>query len=374
MKKKWYDIKAKAMAANAPIEVMIYDEIGGWGISAAQLVADFKAIDDGVSQVVVAINSPGGDVFDGFALNGWIQRLGARAMVRIDGVAASAASVIACGGETVVMAESAMMMIHNPWTYAVGSADDLRKTADMMDKTRDGILAAYRRKAPAIDDAEMIRMLDEETWLTAAEAVALGLADAVGDAAPIRASCGRSGLMARFKNVPKALISEADQEGAGAEQSKSGTEPPKFVAAGLPPDPAQIAARSAARIAKACLNAGIPNLAEDLIMKTALADESAVSAEIGRVGAIRDLCVAARLPELAAEYVKSGLPAEAVRARLFDKIVAAGGDEISNKKSENGSGEAQKAKALNPTAIYAARNGRQSGKAVKTNPSKGPKA
>lgn len=358
--KHWYSMKAQAREGGGQhIEVLIYDEIGLWGVNAGQFIKDFKAIDDGQSPVTVAINSPGGDVFDGFALNGWAQRLGARCTARIDGMAASAASVIAVGAHQVVIGQSAMMMIHNPWTVTYGGAEDLRKTADMMDKARDGILAAYRRKAPSIEDADLLRMLDEETWLTAEEAVALGLADVVGETVEMKACRGATGVLARFKRPPKALL-ETEAEATETD------------AADPAPDTVQAVAKAAARITQACLKAGIPEIAEVLIMNTPLTDDAAVAAEVERVQAIRDLCLTAKLPELASDYVKSGLSADSVRARLFDKIVLAGGKEIDNKEPAEGDKQPKaKAKAPNPSAIYAARKSKVSGKASQTKPSKG---
>lgn len=353
--RSWYRIEAKAGEDGKPssVEVLIYDEIGLWGISAARFVEDLKAVDDGAVKVTVAINSPGGDVFDGFAIHNALVRLGDRCTVRIDGLAASAASVIACGGSQVVMASNAMMMIHNPWTFAYGTAEELRKTADMMDKARDGILAAYRRKAPSIEDAELLRMLDDETWLTAEEAVALGLADVVGETVEMKACRGATGVLSRFKHPPKALL-----------ESEAGANDPA-------PEPAQTVAKAAARIAQACLKAGIPEIAEVLIMNTPLTDEAAVAAEVERVQAIRDLCVTAKLPELAVDYVKAGISADSVRARLFDKIVLAGGKEIDNKEPADGDKPKAKAKAPNPSAIYAARKAKATVKASQTKPSKG---
>lgn len=370
----WYSMKAKTNEGGGKsIEVMIYDEIGLWGVNAGQFIKDFKAIDDGESPVTIAINSPGGDVFDGFALNGWAQRLGKRCTARIDGMAASAASVIAVGAHHVVIGQSAMMMIHNPWTVAYGGAEDLRKTADMMDKARDGILAAYRRKAPSIEDAELLRMLDDETWLTAEEAVALGLADVIGETVEMKACRGATGVLARFKRPPKALLESGDeQEAAEAEGQESETEPPKTGANDPAPDHAKAVAKAAARITQACLKAGIPEIAEVLIMNTALTDEAAVAAEVERVQAICDLCVTAKLPELAVDYVKAGLSADSVRARLFDKIILAGGKEIDNKEPADGDKPKAKAKAPNPSAIYAARKAKAAVKASQTTPSKGP--
>lgn len=373
-KARWYSIKALTRdGGGKEIEVLIYDEIGLWGVNAGQFIKDFKTVDDGESPVTVAINSPGGDVFDGFALNGWVQRLGERCTARIDGMAASAASVIAVGAHRVIIGQSAMMMIHNPWTVTYGGADDLRKTADMMDKARDGILAAYRRKAPSIEDAELLRMLDEETWLTAEEAVALGLADVVGETVEMKACRGATGVLGRFKHPPQALLeSEAEPAGGETEGQGSKAESTETEASDPAPDPAKAAAQAAARITQACLKAGIPEIAEVLIMNTPLTDEVAVTAEVERVQAIRDLCLTAKLPELAIDYVKAGLSADSVRARLFDKIVQAGGKEIDNKEPAEGEKPSKaKAKAPNPSAIYAARKAKANVKAPQTKPSKG---
>lgn len=366
--RSWYRIEAKAGDGEAPgtVEVFIYDEIGLWGISAARFVEDLKAADDGAANVTVAINSPGGDVFDGFAIHNALARLGQRCTARIDGIAASAASVIACGAHQVVMAANSQMMIHNPWTITYGTAEELRKTADAMDKARDGILASYRRKAPAIDDVELIRMLDDETWLTADEAVALGLADAIGDAVEIKACRGATGVLARFKHAPQALLDDEQDDPADSEGQQVDVDPPP---ANDPPPP-QTAAQLAARITQACLKSGMPELAEVLITTTNLKDETAVTAELERVQAVRDLCVTAKLPELAADYAKAGLSAEAVRARLFDKIIAADKGEIDNKEPAADDGKA-KAKAPNSSAIYAARKNRTAVAAKHTKPKKG---
>lgn len=370
--RSWYRIEAKAGEGAAPgaIEVFIYDEIGLWGISAARFVEDLKAADDGTANVTVAINSPGGDVFDGFAIHNALARLGQRCTARIDGIAASAASVIACGAHQVVMAANSQMMIHNPWTITYGTAEDLRKTADAMDKARDGILASYRRKAPAIDDAELIRMLDDETWLTAEEAVALGLADVIGDAVEIKACRGATGVLARFKNPPKALLAETEGGETETEGQEGGTDGQETETTPPPPETKPTAAQLAASITQACLKSGMPELAEVLITTTNLQDEAAVTAELGRVQAVRDLCVTAKLPELAADYAKAGLSAEAVRARLFDKIIAADKGEIDNKEPAADEGKA-KAKAPNSSAIYAARKNRTAVAAKQTKPKKG---
>jgi hypothetical protein len=95
--KTWYALQASGEAAERVIEVFVYGEIGTWGITANQFVQDLRALDDGVSPVIAAFNSIGGDLFDGLAMHNALSRLGERCTGRIDALAASAASVAVCG-------------------------------------------------------------------------------------------------------------------------------------------------------------------------------------------------------------------------------------------------------------------------------------
>ncbi|MNZ79603.1 Clp protease [compost metagenome] len=120
--KSWYAVHASGEATERLIEVFVYGEIGTWGITASQFMQDLRAVDDGVSPVIAAFNSIGGDLFDGLAMHNTLSRLGERCTARIDALAASAASVAVCGAHKVVIASNAMLMIHNPWSYAAGDA------------------------------------------------------------------------------------------------------------------------------------------------------------------------------------------------------------------------------------------------------------
>ena len=107
----WYNIKAKS---DTSAEISIYDEIGGWGISAQQFSQEFKALGNNLKQIDLHIHSPGGDVFDGIAIYNLLKNHPANKTVYIDGLAASMASVIAMAGNEIIMPENAMMMIHKP--------------------------------------------------------------------------------------------------------------------------------------------------------------------------------------------------------------------------------------------------------------------
>ena len=353
--KSWYAVQASGEAEQRTIEVFVYGEIGYWGVTANQFVLDLQAMDDGVSPVIVAFNSIGGDLFDGLAIHNALSRLGERCTGRVDALAASAASVAVCGAHRVVIAANAMLMIHNPWTYASGDAEDFRKVAQVLDQTMEAIIAAYKSKAPDIDEAELRRMVDAETWLTANEAVALGLADEVGEGVKIKACLGQGGVLQRYQHAPADLLAQLD-EPAESDPELEPVDPPA--------PPVVDSAKLALMITQRCAEAGISNLVEPLLSSTKLESESIVLAGLTRAKAVHDLCVAARLPEFSAEYVAAGLDAPAVRARLFDKIVGSGkGFEIDNSLPlDNDPPSKVQAKQIDQPSIWSARQAAHSGK------------
>ncbi|WLG26022.1 head maturation protease, ClpP-related [Pseudomonas lurida] len=348
--KSWYTLQASGEAEQRSIEIFVYGEIGAWGVTANQFVQDLRAMDDGASPVIVAFNSIGGDLFDGLAIHNALSRLGERCTGRIDALAASAASVAVCGAHRVVIAANAMLMIHNPYTYAGGDAEDFRRVADVLDQTLEAIIAAYKAKAPDIDEAELRRMVNAETWLTANEAVALGLADEVGDGLKVSACLGQGSVLQRFQNAPPELLAQLDEEPE--------VEPPE-------PDPAPVldAAKLALMVTQGCAAAGIGNLVDPLLATTKLESEALVQAALTKAKALHGLCVAARLPELAGEFISAGLDEAAVRARLFDKLVGSGGGfEINNSLPlDDDPAPTIKAKQVDTQSIWATRQAAQNG-------------
>lgn len=352
--KSWYTFQASGEAEQQTIEVFVYGEIGTWGVSANQFVQDLRAMDDGASPVIVAFNSIGGDLFDGLAIHNALSRLGERCTGRIDALAASAASVAVCGAHRVVIAANAMLMIHNPYTFTGGDAEDFRRVADVLDQTLEAIIAAYKSKAPDIDEAELRRMVNAETWLTANEAVALGLADEVGDGLKVKACLGQGSVLQRFQHAPAELLAQLDEE--------PDVEPPEPAD---PPEPAPVldAAGLALMVTKGCAAAGISNLVEPLLATTRLESEAVVTAALTNAKTLHGLCVAARLPELTAEFISAGLDESAVRARLFDKLVSSGGGfEINNSLPlDNDPAPTIKAKQVDTQSIWATRQAAQNG-------------
>lgn len=170
--KDWYRIENKA---TGPSEVFIYDEVGGFGVSVGDFLADVRKIEGPLS---LHLNSPGGDVFDGMAVYSALKRREEPTTVVVDGLAASIASVIALGADKVVMAPKAKMMIHDGWTAAAGNAADMRKLADLLDDTSNTIASVYDDKAGGGVEFWRERM-KAETWYSAEEALSAGLVDEI---------------------------------------------------------------------------------------------------------------------------------------------------------------------------------------------------
>lgn len=130
----------------------------------------------GSGNITVWINSPGGDVFAAAQIYNMLRDYKGSVTVKIDGIAASAASVIAMAGDTVYVSPVAMIMIHNPATIAVGEAKDMERASAMLGEVKESILNAYEEKTH-LARGKLSRMMDDETWFNAKKAVELGFAD-----------------------------------------------------------------------------------------------------------------------------------------------------------------------------------------------------
>ena len=175
----WYEIR---MSAPRTADIDILADIGGWwdGIDAATMVREIRDLD--VDEIRLNINSGGGSVFDAVAILNALRQHPAKVVANVLGLAASAASFIACGVDETTMSANSTMMIHDGSGIAVGNAQDMHEMADLLDKLSDNIASIYAAKAGGTPDSwrETMRA---ETWYTADEAVEAGLADRVVDVA-----------------------------------------------------------------------------------------------------------------------------------------------------------------------------------------------
>ncbi|MGP8684193.1 ClpP-like prohead protease/major capsid protein fusion protein [Pseudomonas aeruginosa] len=195
----WYSIKALSRGV---AEILLYDEIGVWGITAQQFARELKALGD-LSLISLRIHSPGGDVFEGTAIYNLLKNHPARVEAHVDGLAASMASVIAMAADTIYMPENAMMMVHRPWGIQGGEADDMRRYADLLEKIEGTMVAAYMAKTGKSEE-DIKSLLKAETWMDGREAVEAGFADQLTE--PLAAAAQlTSKRMKEFAHMPEAL-------------------------------------------------------------------------------------------------------------------------------------------------------------------------
>lgn len=173
----WYQILNRTDASGTSYaEVLLYDEIGYYGITAGQFVAELGGLD--VAEIDLHINSPGGEVWDGIAIYNALVTHKARITTYDDGIAASAASVIFMAGDSRVMAQGSQLMIHDAWGLCAGNAADMTEMAARLNQESDNIAGFYANRSGGTVASWRKAML-AETWYSADEAVAVGLADKV---------------------------------------------------------------------------------------------------------------------------------------------------------------------------------------------------
>jgi ATP-dependent protease ClpP protease subunit len=369
--KRWYDFRAQAGDA----EIVIYDEIGAFGIPAKAFLDELRALGP-IAKLTVRINSPGGSVFDGVAIYNALKRHDAAITVWIDGIAASIASMIAMAGDEVIMPENAMLVLHDPSGLVAGTASDMRAMAEALDRMKAGIVAAYRDKSGR-EDAEIEALMRDETWLSAQEAVALGLADRIEE--PVRMAAQFD--LSRFRNPPPQLAAlvatPSPQEDDMSESKKASPRKPGLgesaTAQAAPPEtgaydtavgpasrPAIVAdAKPAATpqpaVAEATRPEGSPPQASAQVidLDTVRADER--KATLAYVAEVHDLCALAGRGDLAAGFIAKATPVAQVRRALLEARAAE--DEATAIRNQVRPASVEPVQpAIDTAAIYAARN------------------
>lgn len=189
-------------------ELYIYGDIGNYwgdGVDAQSFIKEIAALD--VGTLNVRINSPGGLVFDGVAMYNALAQHSANVVVSVEGLAASIASVIAMAGDEVKIGESANMMIHKPWSWAGGNANDLRKEADVLDHLEEGLIGIYAARTGKSSD-DLAKMLADETWMLGKQCVDEGFADTCVPNKTKSAKAAKSQLLACYAHTPSDLLPE----------------------------------------------------------------------------------------------------------------------------------------------------------------------
>ena len=209
MKKFWNfsnDGEKRVLRLDGPI-----DEDSFWGDEVTP--SDFRnELEAGSGDIVVYINSPGGNVFAASEIYTMLMEYMGHVTVEIDAIAASAASVIAMAGETVRISPTAMIMIHNPATVAMGDAQELKHTIAVLNEVKESIINAYELKT-GLSRQEISNLMDRETWLNARKAIELGFADEIigtEDADASAAWSGSFGATAQMRAIVNRLKAELD--------------------------------------------------------------------------------------------------------------------------------------------------------------------
>lgn len=311
----WYRIEAKKADASVA-DIFIVDFIGDWiddywgfGVTAKAFLDQLSKMDDGVKTIRVHINSPGGDVFAAANIANALrdQQVSKNRTVEtvVEGLAASAASVVMMAGSTIRIADNAMVMIHDPYMVAIGNAKEMRKYADELDKVRDTIVATYKWHSN-LSVEEIQALMADETWMDADDAIANGFATEKIEGLKAAASIDPSALgslkvPAKFADRVKALIKPA------------AAEPPAPVAA------------SASDVLRLCREHDCLDVAESLLVANATlpdvqakvaAEKATRAAAAERAMQIRAICKTSKMDELADGYIAGGMSVDAVRAQL----------------------------------------------------------
>jgi ATP-dependent protease ClpP protease subunit len=204
--KEWF--KLTNLGGNAA-DLWIYDEIGGWGVTAQNLVSELSELN--VANITVHLNSPGGDVFDGIAITNALRDHPAKITVKVDALAASIASVIAQAADEIVMGRNSMMMIHNASGFVMGEAEDMEKMAALLRQTTENIASIYTERAGGKKD-DWLAAMNIETWYTAEQAVDIGLADRVAPLATERDAQAAAAKfqLTNYRHAPKMTVPEPE--------------------------------------------------------------------------------------------------------------------------------------------------------------------
>jgi len=383
--RKWYSFKA--LAADSA-EISIFDEIGGWGITAKDFIGDLKKCT--AQNITVSINSPGGSVFDALAIYNALAGCGKKITVRVMGVAASAASLIAMAGSKIVMPENTFMMIHNPIGAVYGNSEDMTDMAATLDKIGAALVSTYVARCGKTPE-EVKALLDAETWMSAEDAVANGFADEIEPAMKIAAKINPArvpaAILAKMKIKASCGDEECDAFGSAVALSADGNVLVVSEEGGevytydwivvdgvgaswvqrpcvlTDPDPCEIDPAEpdgapdpccrtplAQQIQEFAAKAGMPEYADHWAIAADSLD--AVQASILQAREIKALCVIAKKPDAAGAYILAGKSISDVRADLLN-VRAARSEQSAIDTSPAPANKTQQASAQ-PTAITTA--------------------
>ena len=209
-------------------ELMLYGEISSvswWGdeVTPKQFREDLDALGE-LDRLDIYVNSPGGDVFAGFSIYNIIKRCAAEVVAHVDGLAASAASIVCMAADKIIMPKNATMMIHNASSFAYGNKEKMRKLAEELERI-DGQIADIYAEKTGMDSQKAAEMMTAETWMSGEEAFSLGFCDEVDDL-QAAACADMAKYAAMYRNTPKRLKEEPQALGADEPAANGGERQP----------------------------------------------------------------------------------------------------------------------------------------------------
>lgn len=342
MRRTWFEMRSTPAGDAATIS--IYDEIGGWGITAKQFIEDFAKLT--ANAVTLEINSPGGSVFDALAMYNAMKNSGKDITVKVMGIAASAASYIAMVGSKIVMPDNTFMMVHNPLNAIYGNAADMREMADVLDKIGNSLVATYVARTGQ-SDATVRDLLAKDSYLTAQECLDLGFADELIPAVTATAKFEREHLP---ENI-QALFASPDNP----DDPDSDEPPTEDVVADAP----EAFATQLAALAEA---AGMTAYAAIWALDASVDSLDKVKDRISVAREIEALCAVAKRPADAIKFIGLGKSLAEARSALSEVLAAgsAGIDttQTSSDKPVPGAGPS----AVTTASIWASHNNLRSKK------------
>lgn len=320
--KTWFKFQAKADKPDT-VEVSIYDDIGAYGVSAKQFISELSAHKG--KSVQVNINTPGGDMFAGLAMYNALRAHGSPITTKTMGIAASAGSVVFMAGDKRVMPENTFVMVHNPWIFTAGNADELRDMADTLDYVGESLVKTYAART-GMSEAEIREMLAEDTYLSAEDAVAKGFADEIEPALAIAASFDLERLPENMRAAFNAAQEEAPAEPPPGKQepqdnagTASGTSDTDDTSEGEQSDASSApTATLAEQIAAAASGVGLEAHAARFALASSSLDEA--NAMIAAAREITTLCKVAGKPQAAAAFIDAGKGVSDVRTELLNSL------------------------------------------------------
>lgn len=338
--KTWFAINAVAAAAGAEkvVEVQIFDDIGGWGVLAKDFLDEVKAKADGVKNVRVLMNTPGGSVYEALTMLNGLRAMGKTIETHVMGLAASAGSLFAAGSHKVVMPDNTMQFVHLPITGCYGNAEDMRETAEVLDKVGGQMKAMYSKRWKGTPEA-LDAALSAQTHYTAAECLELGLCDEVVEAVEVSAKFEAE----RLENLPEAVRA-------------------LFIARKPPEQGPAAAAPLAARIKDLATEAGLGDFVADFAMDAKLTDDDSIKAALSVAIEVKALCDVAGLADRAPGLIRARTSLVDARAKLCEIRAAASDSTHVDTLKPSKATEPAPAATLDPKAIYEKANAYAAGK------------